>query len=340
MPPLADAARGKVAIDDRVDLVGSLRRLIDALAVERDDPLGGGETAEEARDILGRQPGTECRRRDVGRDRSRRGERRLEVLGVGCDVILIEMAVVGQVHQQPGKQGGVLAWRDRQVQAGAFCGRRLAHIDGHDHRAPRVLRLDHALEQDRVAPGGVGPDEDEEVRLVQIRVAAGNRIRAEGALVTRYGRRHAEPRIGIDIGRADESLHQLVGNVIILREKLTGKIKPDGRGAVLVDDPAKPRRDMIDGGLPIDPFAHDLGIELTRLEAERLAERRSLRAQTTVIRRMLGISRDRGAPDPIWRREDPAPDTAIRTRGLDSDRQGPGLNTRRPDNARTSSSPR
>ena len=40
-------------------------------------------------------------------------------------------------------------------------------------------------------------------------------------------RRHAQPRIGVDIGRADKALHQLVGDVIILGEQLAGEIEGD-----------------------------------------------------------------------------------------------------------------
>src|SRR3954467_1697378 len=44
---LADATRGKMAVQDRIDLVGALRRLIDALRVQRDDTGRVTEHLEE-----------------------------------------------------------------------------------------------------------------------------------------------------------------------------------------------------------------------------------------------------------------------------------------------------
>ena len=39
----------KMAVDDRIDLVDAAARLVDALRIERDDPLGFGEPVEEQR---------------------------------------------------------------------------------------------------------------------------------------------------------------------------------------------------------------------------------------------------------------------------------------------------
>ena len=50
--------------------------------------------------------------------------------------------------------------------------------------APRSRRLrDHALEQHRMAPGGVRADQHEQVGLVEVLVAARHHVRAEGAAV-------------------------------------------------------------------------------------------------------------------------------------------------------------
>src|SRR4051812_28861028 len=48
----ADASRGEVAIDDGVDLVSALRRLIDALRITGDDAGAGVEQIEEVADVL------------------------------------------------------------------------------------------------------------------------------------------------------------------------------------------------------------------------------------------------------------------------------------------------
>jgi hypothetical protein len=49
-----------------------------------------------------------------------------------------------------------------------------------------------------------------------------HRVGAEGALVAGDRRGHAEARVGVDVGRADEALHQLVGDVIVLGQQLAG----------------------------------------------------------------------------------------------------------------------
>ena len=50
---LADAARREMAIDDRVDLVGALRRLVHALRIAGDGALGRGEQVVEAANVGG-----------------------------------------------------------------------------------------------------------------------------------------------------------------------------------------------------------------------------------------------------------------------------------------------
>jgi hypothetical protein len=66
-----------------------------------------------------------------------------------------------------------------------------------------------------MAPCRVGADQHQEIGLVEILIAAGHGVGAEGAALAGDRRRHAQARIGIDIRAADESLHQLVGDVIV-----------------------------------------------------------------------------------------------------------------------------
>ena len=72
-----------------------------------------------------------------------------------------------------------------------------------------------------MAPREVRAHEHAEIGLVEILVGAGHGIGAEGAPVPRDGRGHAEPRVRVDVGRADETLHQLVGDVVVLGQKLS-----------------------------------------------------------------------------------------------------------------------
>ena len=47
--------------------------------------------------------------------------------------------------------------------------------------------------------------------------------------------RHAEARIGVNVGGADETLRQLVNDVIIFCEELTGDVKRNGVRAMFGD---------------------------------------------------------------------------------------------------------
>ncbi len=119
---------------------------------------------------------------------------------------------------------------------GFVAGRGAARIDDDDLGAAPRARVEHAAEEDRVAPGRVRADEDDEVGLVEVLVAAGHRVGAESAPVAGDRRRHAQPRIGVDVARADEALHQLVGDVVVLGEELAREVEGDGVGPVLRGD--------------------------------------------------------------------------------------------------------
>ena len=167
-----------------------------------------------------------------------------------------------------------------------------------------------------MAPRRVGADQHQQVGLVEILVAAGHGIGAERAAVTGDRRRHAQARIGIDVGAADEPLHQLVGDVIVLGQQLPGKIKRHRARAVALDDVRKAMRDMVERVAPGDPFhgalaAADHRIEQPVCQAERFAERRALRTQPAEIGGMFGIARYRRATAAVGRRQHAAADAAI-----------------------------
>jgi hypothetical protein len=69
-------------------------------------------------------------------------------------------------------------------------------------------------------PGSIAAHHHQQVTALQVFVAAGHGIGTEGALVAGHGRGHAQPGIGVDIGAAQEALHEFVGDVIILGQQL------------------------------------------------------------------------------------------------------------------------
>ena len=95
--------------------------------------------------------------------------------------------------EQADEQRGVAVGADGEVEVRDVGGGGAARVDeDHAHLRPRFLGGGEALVQHRVAPAEIGPDEDDEVGELKVLVVAGNRVRAEGALVARNGRGHAE----------------------------------------------------------------------------------------------------------------------------------------------------
>ena len=195
------------------------------------------------------------------------------------DVVPIERAVVGEVRQQPAEQRGVGARLQPQKQVVVADGIGPARIDHDDAGAALLLVGEHALVQHRMAPGRIGADQHQQVGLVEILVAAGHGIGAERAAVARDRRGHAEPRIGIDIGAADESLHQLVGDVVILGQQLAGEIERHRAGAIARDDVLEPVRDMVERIAPGHPLHGPLAAADHRMSS-RSSGRASRRARS------------------------------------------------------------
>src|SRR3546814_12703207 len=90
-----------------------------------------------------------------------------------------------------------------------------------------------------MAPGGVRSDKDDQVRLIKVGIGSGHHILAKGADVSCDRARHAQAGVGVDVAAADEALHQLVRDVIILRQQLPRDIEGDAVRPVLLDRPGK-----------------------------------------------------------------------------------------------------
>jgi hypothetical protein len=183
-----------------------------------------------------------------------------------------------------------------------------------------VPRGDHALVENRMAPGCVGADEYDQVGLVEIPVGAGHGIGAEGAAMAGNRRGHAQPRIGVDVGGAEESLHQLVGDVIVLGEQLSRQVERDRARSVAIDDPTQSARDLAERGIPVGASKRAIRLPQQRMqqspvERQRFAKGGALRAQSPEVRRMGGITGDRRATLAVGGRQHAAPDAAIGARG-------------------------
>ena len=103
-----------MAVDDAVDLVGALRRLVDALREAGDRVWRRGEQSEETQDVGFFEPGDFgccCRPgRNLAGARKRFGQSR----GMGIDIAVVEGVRISEIHEQPAKQRRIHAGRDRQ----------------------------------------------------------------------------------------------------------------------------------------------------------------------------------------------------------------------------------
>ena len=183
-------------------------------------------------------------------------------------------------------------------------------------RAPRACLLaSMRWIQHRMAPCRVGADQHQKIGLVEILIAAGHGIGAERAAMAGDRGRHAQPRIGIDIGAADESLHQLVGDVIILGQQLPGQIERDRAGAIARDDVREAMRDMVERIAPGHPLHRALAAADHRIEQPALRGRAFRRVPSLSSRAVRNwrdvrdrpISRHRRRPSGVANTPQPTP---------------------------------
>ena len=110
----ADAAGREMNVENRVDLVGSLRRLIDALAEAGDDALRADPQSDEGADVALRQSAARGDRRAIGRDLARSRKRHVEVRRCARDESAVQSVALGDLHEKAREEHGVHAGRDRQ----------------------------------------------------------------------------------------------------------------------------------------------------------------------------------------------------------------------------------
>ena len=87
-----------------------------------------------------------------------------------------------------------------------------------------------------MTPSGVRPDQDEKIGVIEVLVGARDGIGAKGADVAGNRGGHAQTRIRVHVRRADETFHQLVGDVIVLGQELAGEIEGKRIGPVPLAD--------------------------------------------------------------------------------------------------------
>ena len=173
------------------------------------------------------------------------------------------------------------------MQVGDVTGRRAARIDDYDaHTRARGLRGDDALIEHGMRPGRIGADHHQQVATLEIFVIAGHCVGTEGAFVACHGGGHAQARIGIDIGAADEAFHEFVGDVIIFSQQLSGEVKRHGIGAMFADDFPETGTDMIERTVPVGAHASDTRVQQAPLLPHCFRQSRTLDTEPAEVGRM------------------------------------------------------
>ncbi len=113
----------------------------------------------------------------VGEERGHVGP----AVGVLGDEIGVDVAAFDEQMQEPVQQGQVGAGFDRQVQVGPLRGGGTARVDD-DQLGAGLHPVRHPQEQDRMAVGHVGADDEKQVGAVEVGVGAGRSVGTERLL--------------------------------------------------------------------------------------------------------------------------------------------------------------
>ena len=229
----------------------------------------------------------------------------------------VQTVLLIKMDQQTVEQRRIGTGFERQMRFGDIAGGGAARVDHHQLglAGTALPRGEDALIQHRMAPGQIGADQHNHVGFFQVLVTTGHGIRAERPLVAGHRGRHAQPRVGVDVGTTEATFHQLVGDVVILGQQLPGDVKSDGIRTVLRQCLAKTGGDCVQCFVPRHAPPGDLGIQQAIIQAQRFAQRRAFRAKPPIIGRMLLVACHTNATVGIDRDFDPAADSTIGASG-------------------------
>ena len=160
-------------------------------------------------------------------------------VGVLGDEIGVDVTTFDQQVQEPVQQGQVGAGFDLQEQVRPFGGRGAARVDD-DQLGAGLHSVRHPQEEDRMAVGHVGADDEKQVGAIEVGVGPGRAVGAQRLLEPGARAGHAQPRVRLDVHRPQEALGQFVGQILRLDGHLAGHVQRDRVGTVVVDDGPQP----------------------------------------------------------------------------------------------------
>jgi hypothetical protein len=192
-------------------------------------------------------------------------------------------------------------WRNRSALGGGGGAARVHHDQ---LGAGRRDALHHPQEEDGVAVGHVGADDEEQVGVVEVPVGAGRPVRPQRQLVAGAGAGHAQPGVGLDLVGPQVSLGQFVRQVLGFQAHLPGDVQGDRVGAVLVHDAAQAAGGLGDGGVQgrglglLAAGGPDQGGGQAAGRGQQVGGGRALGAQPASVRRVLLVAAraQHGAP--------------------------------------------
>ena len=251
---------------------------------------GPGDQVRRTGEVAGVQAG--LGEHALRRERVDERRERFVVSGVPGDEGRVDRTAADELASKAVEQGQVALGPRRQVQRGGHRGFRAPGIDHDD--GGRAAVAHHALPHDRVGDAGVGADEDEHVAFLKVRVGERWRIETEGLLVRDVRRRHALPRVAVEVGDPEAELRERAEQRHFLGHDLAGAEDGDGAAAVRGLDGFKfPAKGVYCFG-PVDRPQHAGRIAQQRGRcAVGRGERRerfpALRAGHAEIHRVVGI---------------------------------------------------
>ena len=234
----------------------------------------------------------------------------------------IRRAVGVQAGEDRIEQGQVGAGSDLQVQVRAGRGRRRARVDNRNCR-PLGLAPTDPRPQDRVTGRCVRAEDQHVVGSVDVRVRRRRAVAPEGAGVSGDRRGHAQPRVRVDVVGGEESLRELVGDVVVLGEQLARDVERNRVWPVLASDPLE-RPGEITGDLapaalppallaPLAPKRHGRAVG----GGQRLGQRERLAAGRAAVDRVQRIAFDLQDPSARDGRDQTAACAAVRAARAD-----------------------
>ena len=86
----------------------------------------------------------------------------IDILRALLNKVFIECVLLMKISQESIEKSGITTWLYRQVKVGNVTGCRFTRVDHNNlHIRASFLRRSHALEQDRVGPGGIASSDDQ-----------------------------------------------------------------------------------------------------------------------------------------------------------------------------------